>query len=116
MDLTWGNANREFVRGDPYNNLDLQLPRRVPVAIAYAFAMIALAFTCTTARGRCSRAWASPTRATTALRRRFAQGFAARDPRSATAASRSRCSSTPSTLECPDTDPTTACATRREAS
>ena len=26
MDLTWGNANSQFVRGDPYNNLVYQLP------------------------------------------------------------------------------------------
>ena len=41
MDLTWGNANPEFVRGDPYNNLVYSL-QRVPVAIVYILAMIAL--------------------------------------------------------------------------
>jgi succinate dehydrogenase cytochrome b subunit len=40
-DLTWGQANSEFVRGDPYNNLVYSLQRPV-VAIAYAVAMIAL--------------------------------------------------------------------------
>lgn len=40
-DLTWGAANAEFVRGDPYNNLVYSLQRPV-VAIAYAVAMIAL--------------------------------------------------------------------------
>lgn len=43
MDLTWGNANPHFVRGDPYNNLVYSLQRPV-VAIAYAVANIALAF------------------------------------------------------------------------
>lgn len=40
-DLTWGVANPEFVRGDPYNNLVYSLQRPV-VAIAYAAANIAL--------------------------------------------------------------------------
>jgi succinate dehydrogenase / fumarate reductase cytochrome b subunit len=40
-DLTWGSANPEFVRGDPYNNLVYSLQRPV-VAIAYAAANIAL--------------------------------------------------------------------------
>ena len=43
MDLTWGNANSEWVRGDPYNNLVYSL-QRPAVAIAYAVANIALAF------------------------------------------------------------------------
>jgi succinate dehydrogenase / fumarate reductase cytochrome b subunit len=43
MDLTWGQANSEFVRGDPYNNLVYSL-QRPAVAIAYAVANIALAF------------------------------------------------------------------------
>ncbi|MGQ0824922.1 MAG: succinate dehydrogenase cytochrome b subunit [Actinomycetota bacterium] len=43
MDLTWGNANPEFVRGDPYNNLVYSL-ERVPVAIAYMVATITLCF------------------------------------------------------------------------
>jgi succinate dehydrogenase / fumarate reductase cytochrome b subunit len=42
MDLTWGNANPEFVRGDPYNNLVYSM-ERVPVAIVYVVATIALA-------------------------------------------------------------------------
>ena len=54
--------------------------------------------TCTTAPGRCSRAWASTTRAINKLRRRFAQGFAA-FILSATSASRSRCSCTSVELE-----------------
>jgi succinate dehydrogenase / fumarate reductase cytochrome b subunit len=40
-DLTWGSANPHFVRGDPYNNLFNSF-ERVPVAIAYIAAMIAI--------------------------------------------------------------------------
>ncbi|HEX5587235.1 MAG TPA: succinate dehydrogenase cytochrome b subunit [Acidimicrobiia bacterium] len=40
-DLTWGSANPDFVRGDPYNNLFNSF-ERVPVAIAYILAMIAV--------------------------------------------------------------------------
>jgi succinate dehydrogenase / fumarate reductase, cytochrome b subunit len=43
MDLTWGNANAQFVRGDPYNNLVYSLQRPV-VAAVYIVANIALAF------------------------------------------------------------------------
>ena len=43
MDLTWGSANPHFVRGDPYDNLFASFDR-VPVAIAYIVAMIALSF------------------------------------------------------------------------
>jgi len=43
MDLTWGNANPDFLRGDPYNNLIYSLQRPV-VAVAYSVAMIALGF------------------------------------------------------------------------
>jgi succinate dehydrogenase / fumarate reductase cytochrome b subunit len=41
-DLTWGSANPDFVRGDPYNNLVHSL-ERTPVAIVYIAANIALA-------------------------------------------------------------------------
>lgn len=40
-DLTWGNANSEFLRGDPYNNLVYSF-QRVPVAILYIVANLAL--------------------------------------------------------------------------
>jgi succinate dehydrogenase / fumarate reductase cytochrome b subunit len=43
MDLTWGPANPDFVRGDPYNNLVYSL-QRPAIAIVYALAMIALGF------------------------------------------------------------------------
>jgi len=42
MDLTWGNANSQFVRGDPYNNLVYSL-QRPAVAAVYIVANIALA-------------------------------------------------------------------------
>lgn len=42
-DLTWGNANPDFVRGDPYNNLVASF-ERVPVALIYIVANLALAF------------------------------------------------------------------------
>ena len=41
LDLTWGSANPHFVRGDPYDNLFYSF-ERVPVAIAYIVAMLAL--------------------------------------------------------------------------
>jgi succinate dehydrogenase / fumarate reductase cytochrome b subunit len=40
-DLTWGNANPDFVRGDPYNNLVYSLQRPV-VAVIYVVANVAL--------------------------------------------------------------------------
>jgi succinate dehydrogenase / fumarate reductase cytochrome b subunit len=43
LDLTWGSANAQFVRGDPYNNLVYSLQRPV-VAAVYIVAMIALGF------------------------------------------------------------------------
>ena len=41
LDLTWGTANPNFVRGDPYDNL-FDGFERVPVAIVYILANIAL--------------------------------------------------------------------------
>jgi len=41
LDLTWGQANPDFVQGDPYNNLFATF-ERVPVAIVYIVAMLAL--------------------------------------------------------------------------
>jgi succinate dehydrogenase / fumarate reductase cytochrome b subunit len=41
MDLTWGVANPQFVRGDPYNNLIFSL-QRPAVAIVYTVANLAL--------------------------------------------------------------------------
>ena len=42
MDLTWGNANPNFVRGDTYANV-IHSFKRVPVAIVYILANLALA-------------------------------------------------------------------------
>jgi len=42
MDLTWGNANSKFVRGDTYENV-IHSFQRVPVAIFYILANLALA-------------------------------------------------------------------------
>ena len=41
MDLTWGTANPDFVRGDIYENV-IHSFQRVPVAIVYILANIAL--------------------------------------------------------------------------
>ncbi len=41
LDQTWGPANPEFVRGDPYHNMFYSFDR-VPVAIVYILACIAL--------------------------------------------------------------------------
>jgi succinate dehydrogenase / fumarate reductase cytochrome b subunit len=43
LDLTWGTANPDFHQGDPYGNLFATF-ERVPVAIAYIVAMLALGF------------------------------------------------------------------------
>jgi succinate dehydrogenase / fumarate reductase, cytochrome b subunit len=43
LDLTWGPANPHFVRGDPYDNLFYSF-NRVPIAIVYIVANIALGF------------------------------------------------------------------------
>ena len=42
MDLTWGNANPHYVRGDTYENV-IHSFQRVPVAIVYMLANVALA-------------------------------------------------------------------------
>jgi succinate dehydrogenase / fumarate reductase, cytochrome b subunit len=42
LDLTWGTANPDFVRGDVYDNV-IRSFERVPVAIIYIVANIALA-------------------------------------------------------------------------
>jgi succinate dehydrogenase / fumarate reductase cytochrome b subunit len=42
MDLTWGNANPHYVRGDTYENV-IHSFQRVPVAIVYMLANLALA-------------------------------------------------------------------------
>src|SRR3954462_14892364 len=41
LDLTWGPANPDFIEGDPYHNV-ISSFQRVPVALAYVLANIAL--------------------------------------------------------------------------
>jgi succinate dehydrogenase / fumarate reductase cytochrome b subunit len=43
LDLTWGEVNPDFVEGNPYNNLFATF-ERVPVAVVYILAMLALGF------------------------------------------------------------------------
>jgi succinate dehydrogenase / fumarate reductase cytochrome b subunit len=76
MDLTWGNANSDFLRGDPYNNLVLSF-RRVPVAIVYVIANVALAFHLYHGTWSIFQSMGFTNPRYNALRRRFAQGFAA---------------------------------------
>jgi succinate dehydrogenase / fumarate reductase cytochrome b subunit len=76
MDLTWGNANPRFLRGDPYNNLVYSF-RRVPVAIVYVFANVALAFHLYHGTWSIFQSMGITNPRYNALRRRFAQGFAA---------------------------------------
>ena len=76
MDLTWGNANPDFVRGDPYNNLVLSF-ERVPVAIVYILANIALAFHLYHGTWSMFQSMGINNPRYNKLRRRFAQGFAA---------------------------------------
>jgi len=76
MDLTWGNANPDFLRGDPYNNLIYSF-QRVPVAIVYILAMIALAFHLYHGAWSMFQSMGINNPRYNALRRRFAQAFAA---------------------------------------
>jgi succinate dehydrogenase / fumarate reductase cytochrome b subunit len=76
MDLTWGNANNQFVRGDPYNNLVYSF-RRVPVAIVYVLANAALAFHLYHGTWSIFQSMGINNPRYNAFRRRFAQGFAA---------------------------------------
>jgi succinate dehydrogenase / fumarate reductase cytochrome b subunit len=75
-DLTWGNANSEFVRGDPYNNLVYSL-QRVPVAVVYVLANVALAIHLYHGAWSLFQSLGINNPRYNALRRRFAQGFAA---------------------------------------
>src|SRR5437773_12226368 len=76
MDLTWGNANPQFLRGDPYNNLIYSM-QRVPVAIVYILAMIALALHLYHGAWSMFQSMGITNPRYNKLRRRFAQGFAA---------------------------------------
>ena len=59
-DLTWGWVNPDFVRGDVYDNVVASL-ERVPVALLYIVANIALGLHLFHGAGACSRAWAGTT-------------------------------------------------------
>lgn len=76
MDLTWGNANAQFVRGDPYNNLVYSF-RRPAVAIVYVVANTALALHLYHGTWSIFQSMGLTNPRYNALRRRFAQGFAA---------------------------------------
>jgi succinate dehydrogenase cytochrome b subunit len=76
MDLTWGNANGQFVRGDPYNNLVYSF-RRPAVALTYFVANVALAFHLYHGTWSMFQSMGLTNPRYNALRRRFAQGFAA---------------------------------------
>ena len=75
MDLTWGTANPDFVRGDPYNNLVYSM-QRVPVAIVYILANIALAFHLYHGSWSLFQSLGINNPKYNAARRRFAQVFA----------------------------------------
>ncbi len=76
MDLTWGNANPHFLRGDPYDNLVYSF-RRVPVAFVYVVANIALAMHLYHGAWSMFQSMGITNPRYNTLRRRFAQGFAA---------------------------------------
>jgi len=76
LDLTWGTANgSRFLRGDPYNNLIYSF-RRVPVAIVYIVANIALAIHLYHGAWSMFQSMGIVNPRYNKLRRRFAQGFA----------------------------------------
>jgi succinate dehydrogenase / fumarate reductase cytochrome b subunit len=76
MDLTWGNANSEFLRGDPYNNLVYSL-QRVPVAIVYILANLALGVHLYHGAWSMFQSIGINNPRINSLRRWFAQGFTA---------------------------------------
>ena len=76
LDLTWGNANPEFLRGDPYNNLIYSM-QRVPVAIVYILANIALGIHLYHGAWSMFQSMGINNPRTNSVRRWFATGFAA---------------------------------------
>lgn len=75
-DLTWGSANPDFVRGDPYNNLVYSL-QRVPVAIVYIVANLALGVHLLHGAWSLFQSLGINNPRFNAARRRFAQAFVA---------------------------------------
>jgi succinate dehydrogenase / fumarate reductase, cytochrome b subunit len=76
MDLTWGNANPHFLRGDPYNNLVYSF-RRPAIAFVYIVANMALALHLYHGVWSMFQSLGITNPRYNKLRRRFAQGFAA---------------------------------------
>jgi succinate dehydrogenase / fumarate reductase cytochrome b subunit len=74
-DLTWGQANSEFVRGDPYNNLVYSLQRPVVAAI-YIVANIALGIHLFHGAWSMFQSLGLNNPKYNTAKRRFAQGFA----------------------------------------
>jgi succinate dehydrogenase / fumarate reductase cytochrome b subunit len=75
-DLTWGQANSKFVRGDPYNNLVYSLQRPVVAAI-YIVANVALAIHLFHGAWSMFQSLGLNNPRYNLAKRRFAQGFAA---------------------------------------
>jgi succinate dehydrogenase / fumarate reductase, cytochrome b subunit len=75
MDLTWGNANSQFLRGDPYNNLVYSL-QRPGAAIVYAIGSIALGIHLYHGSWSLFQSLGLTNPRYNSLRRRFAQVFA----------------------------------------
>jgi len=75
MDLTWGNANSQFLRGDPYNNLVYSLERPV-AAVVYALGAIALAIHLYHGTWSMFQSLGITNPRYNSLRRRLAQGLA----------------------------------------
>jgi succinate dehydrogenase cytochrome b subunit len=76
LDLTWGTANPDFLRGDPYNNLVYSM-QRVPVAVVYILANVALAIHLYHGAWSLFQSLGINNPKYNAARRGFAQGFAA---------------------------------------
>jgi succinate dehydrogenase / fumarate reductase cytochrome b subunit len=75
MDLTWGNANSQFLRGDPYNNLVYSLERPA-AAVVYALGAIALAIHLYHGTWSMFQSLGITNPRYNSLRRRLAQGLA----------------------------------------
>jgi succinate dehydrogenase / fumarate reductase cytochrome b subunit len=75
MDLTWGNANPHFLRGDPYNNLVYSF-RRPAIALVYILANMALALHLYHGVWSMFQSLGITNPRYNKLRRSFAQGFA----------------------------------------
>jgi succinate dehydrogenase / fumarate reductase cytochrome b subunit len=74
-DLTWGTANGDFVRGDPYNNMVYSF-QRIPVALIYIVATVALCIHIFHGTWSLFQSLGLNNPRFNHWRRRFAQGFA----------------------------------------